>query len=534
MPEVRVCGSDCEAAVREPHLRRPAWADLCGWLPPRIASDSHVPVAWPTGMRNHMATPFRPAPSGGSAARTLTPAELAEWNDTTCQLPEATLPELFQAQAARTPHAAAVTCGDITLSYAELDERANRLARYLITLGAGPERLVAIAMERSPAMIAAVLAVLKAGAGYLPVDPEYPAERISYVLGDARPVLLACDQATAGRMPGGGVPRIVVDDRACAAAVTTFPGTLLRDRDRAVPLRPAHPAYVIYTSGSTGRPKGVVVQHRNVARLVAMTSGWIDAGPGDAWTLFHSYAFDFSVWEMWGALATGGRLVIVPYLVSRSAAELRELLAAEQVTVLSQTPAAFYQLMDAWGDGTGLAVRYVIFGGEALDCARAARWARAVTDAPVLVNMYGITETTVHVTGHVVDTAAQDAPSVIGAPIPDLRVFVLDENLQLVPPGVAGELYVAGAGLARGYLGRPGLTGERFVACPFGGPGERMYRSGDLARRTAAGDLEYLGRADDQVKIRGFRIEPGEIEAVLAAQPGVAAAAVTVREDRPG
>ena len=179
-------------------------------------------------------------------------------------------------------------------------------------------------------------------------------------------------------------------------------------------------------------------------------------------------------------------------------------------------------------------MRQVIFGGEALDCARAARWARAVTDAPVLVNMYGITETTVHVTGHVVDTAAQDTASVIGAPIPDLRVFVLDDGLRLVPPGVGGELYVAGAGLARGYLGRPGLTGERFVACPFGGPGERMYRTGDLARWNRAGDLEYLGRVDDQVKIRGFRIEPGEIEAVLAAQPGVAAAAVTVREDRPG
>ncbi len=456
---------------------------------------------------------------------------------------ETTLPELFQAQAARTPHAVAVTCGDITLSYAELDERAERLAGYLTSMGAGPERLVAVAMERSADLVVMLLAVLKSGAGYLPVDPEYPAERISYMLGDARPVLLACDQATAGRMPVSGVPRIVVDDEARAAAVATFPATRPQGQGRAVPLRPAHPAYVIYTSGSTGRPKGVVVQHRNVTRLVAMTSGWVDAGPGDAWTLFHSYAFDFSVWEMWGALATGGRLVIVPYLVSRSAAEFRALLAAEQITVLSQTPAAFYQLMDSWGDGTGLAVRYVIFGGEALDCARAARWARAVRDAPVLVNMYGITETTVHVTGHVVDTVAQDTPSVIGAPIPDLRVFVLDESLRLVPPGVGGELYVAGAGVARGYLNRPALTGERFVACPFTdvrAPGERMYRTGDLARWNAAeGDaggeeLEYLGRSDDQVKIRGFRIELGEVEAALAAQPGVTAAVVTVREDRPG
>ncbi|HZR54685.1 MAG TPA: amino acid adenylation domain-containing protein, partial [Streptosporangiaceae bacterium] len=480
-------------------------------------------------------------------------------DNTTRQLPETTLPDLFSAQAATTPDAPAVTCGDSTLSYAELDQRANRLARHLVSLGAGPERLVAIAMERTPAMITAILGILKAGAAYLPVDPEYPAERIAYILADARPVLLVCDQATAGRIPGDDIPRIVVDDQARAAAVAACAATGLLDEDRAVPLRPAHPAYVIYTSGSTGRPKGVVVQHRNVARLVAMTSGWVDAGPGDAWTLFHSYAFDFSVWEMWGALATGGRLVIVPYLVSRSAAEFRELLATERITVLSQTPSAFYQLMDLWRDGAGLAVRYVIFGGEALDCARTARWARALPGAPSLVNMYGITETTVHVTGHVVDSAEPGAASIIGTPIPDLRAFVLDDALGLVPPGVGGELYVAGAGLARGYLGRPGLTAERFVACPFGVAGERMYRTGDLARwivpagvrgdgsprlaagvrgdgspRSKTGHLEYLGRADDQVKVRGFRIELGEIEAVLAAQPGVAQAAVTVREDQPG
>ena len=266
-----------------------------------------------------------------------------------------------------------MVCAGTGLSYAELDARANRLARYLVSLGAGPERLVAVAMERSAELVVVLLAVLKSGAAYLPVDPEYPAERIAYMLGDARAVLLVCDQATAGRVPGGDVPRVVVDDEACAAAVAGFAAARLDDRERVAPLVPAHPAYVIYTSGSTGRPKGVVVPHRNVVRLVAMTSGWFDFGPGDVWTLFHSYAFDFSVWEMWGALATGGRLVVVPYLVARSAAEFRELLAAERVTVLSQTPAAFYQLMDVWGDGTELAVRYVIFGGEALDCGRVAR-----------------------------------------------------------------------------------------------------------------------------------------------------------------
>ena len=226
--------------------------------------------------------------------------------------------------------------------------------------------------------------------------------------------------------------------------------------------------------------------------------------------------------------------MVVPHLVARSPAEFRELLAAERVTVLSQTPAAFYQLMGVWRDGADLAVRYVVFGGEALDCGQVARWARGVPGAPVLVNMYGITETTVHVTGHVVDAAAEGTASVVGTPIPDLRVFVLDERLRLIPPGGTGEMYVAGAGLARGYLNRAGLTAQRFVACPFGPPGERMYRTGDLARRNAAGQLEYRGRADDQVKVRGFRVELGEIEAVLTAQPGVAQARAVLREDRPG
>jgi amino acid adenylation domain-containing protein len=466
-------------------------------------------------------TPVRPTPSGRGA-------EVAAVG------PELTLPELFERQVARAPDAIAVVCEGSGLTYAELDARANRLARYLVLLGAGPERLVAVAMERSAGLVVALLAVLKSGAAYLPVDPEYPAERIAYVLGDARAMLLVCDQAMAGRVPIADIPRVVMDAEDCATVMAALAADGLADSERIGHLFPEHPAYVIYTSGSTGRPKGVVVPHRNVVRLIAMTGGWFDFGPGDAWTLFHSYAFDFSVWELWGALATGGRLVVVPYLVSRSVTEFRKLLAAERVTVLNQTPMAFYQLMDMWAAGSELALRYVIFGGEALDCARVARWRRAVPGAPALVNMYGITETTVHVTGHIVDAATESAASVIGTPIPDLEAFVLDEWLGLVPPGVAGELYIAGAGLARGYLGRPGLTGERFVACPFGRAGERMYRTGDLARWNADGQLEYLGRADDQVKIRGFRIELGEVEAVLAGLPGVAQAAVIVREDRPG
>src|ERR1700677_583357 len=494
---------------------------------------------------DHMANPLPPQSPGDGAA--LTRAGLggllagrddpgredAKRDDTVRGVAAVTLPELFEAQVGRTPDAVAVVCAGSALSYAEVDERASRLARYLVGRGAGPGRLVAVAMGRSAELVVTLVAVLKSGAAYLPVDPEYPAQRISYMLGDARPVLLACDLVTAGRVPAGDVPRVVIDDPGCVAAVAALGGGRLGDRDRVVPLRAADPAYVIYTSGSTGRPKGVLVEHRNVVRLVAMTAGWVDAGPGDGWTLFHSYAFDFSVWEMWGALSTGGRLVVVPYLVSRSAAQLRELLAAERVTVLSQTPSAFYQLIEVWGDGAGLGVRYVVFGGEALDCGRVSRWQRTVTGAPVLVNMYGITETTVHVTGHVVG-GVEGTASVVGTPIPDLAVFVLDGDLRPVPAGAGGELYVAGAGVARGYLGRPGLTAERFVASPYGTAGERMYRTGDLARQNPAGELEYLGRADDQVKVRGFRIEPGEIEMVLAAQPGVSQAAVVVREDRAG
>jgi non-ribosomal peptide synthetase component F len=287
---------------------------------------------------------------------------------------ELTLPELFERQVARVPDAVAVVCEGAGLSYAELDARANRLARYLVSLGAGPEGLVAVVMERSAALVVALVAVLKSGAAYLPVDPEYPAGRIAFMLADAGAVLLVCDQVMAARVPGGGIPRVVVDDEVCAAAVAGFPAARLEDRERVAPLGPAHPAYVIYTSGTAGRPKGVVVEHRNVVRLVAMAGGWFDFGPGDTWTLFHSSAFDFSVWEMWGALATGGRLVVVPYLVSRSPVEFRQLLAAERVTVLSQTPSAFYQLMGCWPDGPELAVRYVVFAGEALDCARVARW----------------------------------------------------------------------------------------------------------------------------------------------------------------
>ncbi|WP_030044762.1 non-ribosomal peptide synthetase, partial [Streptomyces resistomycificus] len=443
----------------------------------------------------------------------------------TAKVPDAALPELFARQVQRSPHSTAVVYGGVRLTYAELDERSNRLARLLAGRGAGPERLVALSLPRTPDLVVALLAVLKTGAAYLPMDPEYPADRLAFMLDDADPVLLV---TTDGASVTGTVPAVTV------AESLTYPATPLPTPAA----DPGNTAYVIYTSGSTGRPKGVEIPHRNVIRLFDSTRQWFAFGPDDVWTLFHSYAFDFSVWELWGALLHGGTLVVVPFTVSREPEEFLRLLVREKVTVLNQTPSAFGALLraDAASPSLGqqLALRYVVFGGEALDFARVAEWfTRHPREAPVLVNMYGITETTVHVTGlPLTEDRARAATGSIGHPIPDLRAYVLDAGLRLVPPGVTGELYVAGAGLARGYLGRPGLTAGRFVADPFGGPGERMYRTGDLARRSADGGLEYAGRADDQVKIRGFRIEPGEVEAALADHPDVTQAVVVVRDER--
>ncbi|AZM53797.1 non-ribosomal peptide synthetase [Streptomyces sp. WAC 01529] len=454
----------------------------------------------------------------------------------------ATLADVYETAAAQHPHRTAVSHDGHTLTYAELSARAHRLARLLAARGIGPGAIVALALPRSADLVTGLLAVALSGAAYLPLDPDYPADRLSYMLGDARPAALLTDTATAPRLPAEAhaLPLIAVDGDAPAA----YDESPLAQSDRTRPLTPDDPAYVIYTSGSTGRPKGVVVTHHNVTRLLTATDHWFRFDEHDVWTLFHSYAFDFSVWELWGALGFGGRLVVVPHLTSRDPAAFRALLADERVTVLNQTPSAFYQLAAAdreARDGRELALRYVVFGGEALELARLDEWyERHADDSPTLVNMYGITETTVHVSYFALDraTAAASTSSTIGVNIPDLRVYVLDDRLNPCPPGVTGEMYVAGEGLARGYLGRPDLTATRFVADPyahlFGERGARMYRSGDLARRRADGSLEYFGRADHQVKIRGFRIELGEIEAVLAAHPAVADAAVVVREDVPG
>jgi amino acid adenylation domain-containing protein len=453
----------------------------------------------------------------------------AEWNQDAAAEAPGTLVQRFQEQARRSPHAPALTGEDVTLSYAELDGRANRLARHLVEGGVDPGSRVALLLERSPDLVVAILGVLKAGAAYVPLDPAAPAERIAYTLADA------------------GV-RVVVTHSRLAAAGETVPRRVCLDElpldgpDSAPPvsLRPDDAAYVIYTSGSTGAPKGVVVSHGNVLRLFAATRGWFGFGPTDVWTLFHSYAFDFSVWELWGALLFGGRLVVVPHETSRSPEAFHALLVREGVTVLNQTPSAFRQLIRA-DEAAGrehLALRTVVFGGEALEPASLRPWfERRGDERPLLVNMYGITETTVHVTYRPIRAADLEAGqgSVIGRAMPGVQVHVLDAHGQLAPVGTPGEIHVGGSGVAWGYLDRPALTAERFVPDGVQGrPGARLYRSGDLARWLPGGELEYLGRADQQIKIRGFRVELGEIESALAAHPGVSESVVVLREDVPG
>ncbi|MFD5090053.1 amino acid adenylation domain-containing protein [Amycolatopsis thailandensis] len=436
---------------------------------------------------------------------------LDEVHDKALEAPDETLVTLFERQVAAAPDAIAVTFDGADLTYAEVNVRANRLAHRLVDRGVGPESVVGVVAPRSAELVVALLAVLKAGGAYLPLDPESPADRIGFVLSDAGAVCVLATPDCVSLVPQG-VP-----------TVSTEKAGVAPDADPIVPLLSSNAAYVIYTSGSTGTPKGVVVPHRNVVALFAVTKGLFGFGAGDVWSWFHSFAFDFSVWELWGALVHGGRVVVVPFEVSRSPREFADLLVRERVTMLSQTPSAFYQLMEATGWES---VRTVVFGGEALEPAR------VDVSGPRLVNMYGITETTVHVTRY--EVVPGGAESVIGRGLPGLSVYVLDERLRPVPAGVVGELYVAGPQVARGYANRPGLTGERFVACPFGAPGIRMYRTGDRAHRKRDGDLVFAGRVDDQVQIRGHRVEPGEVQAVLAEHPAVAQAVVTAREEEPG
>ncbi|SEP61274.1 amino acid adenylation domain-containing protein [Streptomyces sp. yr375] len=490
-----------DAAVSAPHLPLSAL--------PMLSDDEQLPLT------SKPAAPAAPAALAMPAAA-AGPAPCAH--------------EVFAEHAARTPDAVAVTDGERRVGYGELDRRANQVAHRLRALGVGPGTLVGLCVPRSAELVVGLLGILKAGGAYLPLDPDNPPERLRHIVGDAG---LGHVVGTTATRPLWDAPDLrAVDLVADAAELDRLPGTA---PDSGV--TPDGLAYAIYTSGSTGRPKGTLVPHRNITRLFSATDHWFGFGADDVWTLFHSIAFDFSVWELWGALLHGGRLVVVPYATSRSPEEFHRLLRDEKVTFLNQTPSAFHQLDrvdEQCPDRVQLALRQVVFGGEALDVGALRGWFRRHGDAaPRLVNMYGITETTVHVTYR--PLTARDAEegrgSVIGVPIPDLRLHLLDGRGRAVPQGVVGELYVAGAGLARGYLNRPELTAERFPTLPSG---ERLYRTGDLARLRTDGELEYLGRIDDQVKLRGFRIELGEIEAALTAHTGVAAAVARVVPDATG
>jgi fengycin family lipopeptide synthetase B len=460
---------------------------------------------------------------------------LVEWNATRAPYPvDKCIHQLFEEQVGRTPDAVAVVFEGEQLTYQELNRRANQLAHYLQCLGVGPDVLVSICVERSLEMVVGLLGILKAGGAYVPLDPAYPKDRLAFMLADTQAPVLITQQQLVAKLPeyGGHLVCMQTDREEIARESEENPDSGVTDECL---------AYVIYTSGSTGKPKGVSVTHANVVRLFEATDSWFHFNNRDVWTLFHSYAFDFSVWELWGALLYGGRLVVVSYWVSRSPEMFFNLLRTEQVTVLNQTPSAFYQLIRVQGPSStaqDLALRLVIFGGETLEFQSLKPWFDRYGDkSPQLVNMYGITETTVHVTYYPLSAADLEltSSSIIGRAIPDLQVYILDPYLQPVPIGVPGEMYVGGAGLARGYLNRPQLTAERFISNPFSQePGARLYKTGDLARYLPDGTIEYLGRIDHQVKIRGYRIELGEIEAALNQHPAVHQAVVLARADVPG
>ncbi|MBB5928532.1 non-ribosomal peptide synthase/polyketide synthase [Streptomyces echinatus] len=434
------------------------------------------------------------------------------------EAPRDTLPEAFRRQAARTPDAPAVRHGDTCLTYRELDARSSRLARLLVAAGAGPERFVALCLPRTADLIVALLAVLKSGAGYLPVDPQYPAERVAFLFEDVRPDAVITATETAGRLPEGPFTRILLDEEPDPGV----PDAPLGDDERPGALLPGHPAYVIHTSGSTGRPKGVVVSHASVLAL----TDWAAAeftGRGLAHVVAStSLNFDVSVFEIFSPLLSGGCVEVVRDLLA-----LAERPGPWRAGLLSAVPSALDRLLAE--DAVRITADTVVLAGEGLPARTVGRVREAVPGCQVR-NIYGPTEATVYATAFTCDPADPDRDPPIGRPLGGARAYVLDERMRPVPPGAPGELFLAGTGVARGYLRRPGLTASRFLPDPFGPPGSRMYRTGDLVRWTADGDLDYLGRGDDQVKVRGFRIELGEVEAALARHPAVAAAAARVVE----
>ena len=434
----------------------------------------------------------------------------------------------FESNVQQAPDSIALILGTESWTYAQLNVRANRIANRLIAMGVLPGQIVGLAHQRDADLLPSLLGILKAGAAYAPLDPHYPLDRLEFILQDCQAPAVVTTSEVAAKMELGEAQLLLVD-QIDESADDSNPELRLDDQQL---------AYVIYTSGSTGKPKGVQVTHANATRLFTSTEPWFGFDHTDTWTLFHSFAFDFSVWEIWGALLYGGRLVMVPYEISRSPDSFYQLLSEQKVTVLNQTPSAFRQLIladEALHEQHALSLRYVIFGGEALEFSSLQSWVRRHGDQkPRLVNMYGITETTVHVTYRVLSSSEiqNESRSLIGEPIPDLQLHVLNDDLQPKPVGEVGEIYVGGAGVSLGYLNRPELTSERFLPNPFSEDSSaRLYKTGDLGLFRADGELEYHGRSDRQVQLRGFRVELGEIEARLQAHSSVAQAIVIVRNE---
>jgi amino acid adenylation domain-containing protein/non-ribosomal peptide synthase protein (TIGR01720 family) len=478
---------------------------------------------WTRWLDALLADPDRPI----GAHDVLLPVErdrLPAWNDTAAEIPPATVTELFEAQVRRDPTAIALACDEVELSYEELNVRANRLARALIEYGVGPESIVAVLMPRAPELLIALLAVLKAGGTYLPLDPGYPADRLGYILGDAGSVLTVTTTATAGVLPELPGNRLVLDDPDTVARLAGRTATNLGNDDRVQPLNAGHPAYVIYTSGSTGVPKGVVVTHENLTNFLTAMREQCALTPRDQWLAVTTVSFDIAALELYMPLIHGAQVVLAPEKTVHDPAALAALAAGRCCTIMQATP-TMWQVLLSTGTDTFRDVRMLV-GGEALPAGLATRMRER---SAVVINQFGPTETTIWST--TASVPGDDRVPPIGRPIANTQVHVLDGELRPVPVGVAGELYIAGAGLARGYHGQPRRTAERFVANPHGEPGTRMYRTGDVARWNRDGELEFLGRVDHQIKLRGFRVELGEIESVLSRHPEVAQSAVVAREN---
>ena len=438
-----------------------------------------------------------------------------------------------ESQAAQTPEAVAIKFMDTCLSYGELNGRANRLARYLITQNVGPEDIVAVCLPRSPEFIISLLAILKSGAAYLPLDPNYPPSRLAFMLEDARPSFVIGTATSASEL-GSSCPSLLLDDPFLAGAVGLCEATNPGEADRVRPLHACNPAYLIYTSGSTGRPKGVLVEHRCILNYVAGAIRLFGLSPNDVVLHQNSPSFDLSIEEIFPALASGALLVLASGVFGVTDKQ------DAGCSLIHLTAAHWQNLVSEWERFPALAaeqlagVRLVNVTGDAIPAEKLIAWDQLKPASTLLVNTYGPTETAVSCTAAYLRHMAHGMRVSIGTPMDNVQIYILDEHRRPVPQGAAGELFIGGVNVARGYLGRAGITAERFVACPFGTPGGRMYASGDMASWRPDGAIDFFGRVDHQVKIRGFRIEPGEVEAALLAEPTVAQAAVVAREDLPG